>query len=272
MPKLLKFLLFCWTISILLIVYDGHFLLNQQKFKLHFLNIGQGDAILMRSPTNCSILIDGGPPNTLVDSISKYLPPLQSKIDLVILTHPHMDHMGGLIQVLERYKVEKLWMTGVGYPSAAYDQFKSLVGNVEYVTAASKYNLCGIKLEILFPFNIMLGEELENVNNSSIVLVATINDHQVWLSGDAELEEEAELLNAYDLSRYNIEIFKAGHHGSRTSSSAQLLDTLNPKIMVIQSGEGNTYLHPHPETLQKAFQRNIKVYRNDLNGTVTFFF
>ncbi len=235
-------------------------------YKVHFLDIGQGDAVLLRTPTNCTMVIDGGPPNAMIDIIGKYLPPNERKIDLLVLTHPHLDHMGGLIQLLKRFEVERVFSTGVSYTGLAYREFKKLSPVTDYVKAGEEYLLCGIKIKILYPSEQLHNQQFENVNDASIGMMLEIKGHKLLFTGD--LEDEDKLPE----EELDADIMKAGHHGSRTSNSKTILERASPKYLVIQSGRGNDFGHPHSETLQKAHELGIEILRNDKQGTITFFF
>jgi len=270
MPKTYLIIILCTTSFWL----NWPFINHLNHYALHFLDIGQGDAILIRSPTNCTIFIDGGPDNKLTDDLSKTLPVLENQIDLLVLTHPHADHMNGLISLLNRYEVKSVFITGISYSNPTYTEFNHLINQkgtqIYYVQAPQKYELCGIQFEIIYPINSEIGQSIENINNSSIVMRVKIKDNWVYLNGDAELEEEHEILEAG--FKLDSDIMKAGHHGSRTSNSLEMLKAVSPKELVIQSGVGNSYLHPHPETLQKAKELGIKVKRNDIRGTISYYF
>lgn len=263
-------------ISILVVAADYRFFAERNFHKIHFINVEQGDAILIRTKSNCNILIDGGGYNYLVDQVSKFLPALSTKIDLVILSHPHLDHLGGLVQILNKYRVGEIMLTGVAYNSNVYLELFEVIKREEvkpfYLTKNSTLNYCGIQIQTLFPAQSIIGLEYENVNNSSITLILSIGNQKIWLAGDAELEQESELIPT--LKDYQhllpIDIYKASHHGSRTSNSLELLKILNPKTMIIQAGSKNNYSHPHFETLQTANILDMTIYRTDLNGTVTF--
>jgi competence protein ComEC len=252
---------------------DYPFLKHLGSYSLEFLDVGQGDSVLIRTPTNCTILVDGGPGNNLTDNLYKSLPVLENKIDLLVLTHPHADHIDGLINALNRYQVENVFTTGISYSSSTYSEFNRLLSeanaNVIYPLTGEAYYLCGLEIEIKYPIEPLIGEEIENLNNASIVMRIKIRDTWVYLNGDAEVEVEEEILDSNQ--EIQADILKAGHHGSRTSNSFEFLQKVSPKELVIQSEEGNSYLHPHPETLKKANDLGIKIKRNDIRGTITYY-
>lgn len=279
-------LFFNFTILVLILCYsvviDLGFFKHSNQYEISFLNIGQGDATLIRTPQNCSILIDGGPRTALSQKIKDKLPILDKTIDLVVLTHPHLDHFAGILELKHRYQYKNVWLTGVQYPSKDYEALLEKINsdskvNLKYITKPESYFLCGIKIDILMPFDSLLGQTEENVNNSSIVLLLDIKGTKILLSGDAELEEETIIIDRYSelISNANIKIFKAGHHGSRTSNTLELLKLIQPEFMVISAGESNSYGHPHFETIQKANSLGIKILRTDQlksEEDISFFF
>ncbi len=234
--------------------------------QIHALDVGQGDAILITTPEQNHILIDGGPDNKVLSELPKVMPYLFSKIDLLVLTHPHLDHVAGLVEILNRYDVGAVLLNPVEYGSGAYEMFLDEIGEKKIYSAnADKdFRLGDTYVDVLFPFE--PGQSDANPNNESVVIMISEGGHKILLSGDAEKEEEAKLAG-YDLK---ADIFKAGHHGSRTSST--LLDEIMPKLLLISCGVGNTYGHPHLETLGKADELGIDVLRTDEDGTISIIF
>jgi competence protein ComEC len=266
-------------VSLLLVgcYIDLTYFLHHDQFQITFLDVGQGDSTLIRTPQNCTMLIDGGPPINLTQKIKDHLPILEKSIDLVVLTHPHLDHMAGLLELQHRYNFQNLWITGVNYSTSEYAEFL-LAANlhpttqIKYITKPAKYNLCGAQITILSPLYSFLAQDNPNINNTSIILLIELKDQKILLTGDAEHEQEQELLSHYQNTLPNLTILKAGHHGSRTSTSIELLNATNPDYLIISAGDGNRYGHPHFETIQKADQLGIQILRTDRHSDITFFF
>lgn len=262
---------FAAGMGIVCVLLGAHLLrLPHGELMIDFLNIGQGDAVLLTTPDQHTILIDGGPEQTVLEELGAVMPFTRKRIDLMVLTHPHADHMMGLIQVLRRYEVGAVLFSGVNANSPLYETFLQEIAAqkipLHTARASHDWRLGEMTLDVLFPLEPMLGVSIDNLNNGSVVLLVTYRGHRILLSGDAEEDVEAELLAArVDVS---AEVFKAGHHGSRTSSTEPFLDAVNPRVVVIQSGEGNDYGHPHPETLEHLQERAIEVHRNDVEGRV----
>ncbi len=260
--------LFVIAISLYWQIPDG-------KLHIYILDVGQGDSTFIRSPFGYNIIIDGGPNLNLTDSIAKILPAHEHEIDLLILTHPHSDHMFGFMETLERYKVKNVLLTGVYYNSALYSNFKQSLAEkgVNILFASSLKDIYfndGLLLDIIYPQAPSLAVSPENVNNDSVVLRLKYGENTMLFTGDAEIEEEEHILKTpYDLSAH---ILKAGHHGSKTSSSDAYLDAVAPKYATISAGKDNSYHHPHTETLNKYAQRGIESFRTDLEGTIEMVF
>ncbi len=260
---------------------------------LHVLDIGQGDALLLTSPERHRVLIDGGPGRTVLTELGKVLPMSMREIDLLVVTHPHLDHIEGLYEVLKRYRVKAVLMTLPVYESEAYDALLAELEGVPVHIADDDedFRLGSLLLDVLYPFEPIVGESLSNVNNASVVIRASVldnsalsswepglTDEPLWeqsvlLTGDAEHEVEEELLEKFSFdsngeTKLGARILKAGHHGSRTSSSSAFLDQVKPELLLISAGEGNSFGHPHPETLEKAATRRIKVLRTDKSGRI----
>jgi competence protein ComEC len=249
------------ALTVILVVF-----LRQSSFpfvpKIIFLDVGQGDATLIMPEEGVQILIDGGPGDFVLEKLGKYMPPWDRKIEVLILTHPHLDHMEGLIDVLNRYEVGETIYYPLCFDSKTYQIFKDLAdsdfepygrGNQIDIGRDSQY-----MLSIIYPQSLSNSEcyNVSNLNNGSVVSYFRYNDLEVLLMGDAEKEEE-ELLLQNNLLK-TADILKAGHHCSRTSSSDLLLDTVSPKLAICSSGKDNSYGHPHYETLKKFEERGIK--------------
>lgn len=240
------------------------------RFHIYFLDVGQGDSVLIVTPGGAEVLIDGGPGNRVLSELSEILPFYDKSIEMIVLTHPDKDHMEGLVDVLKRYSVEKVMITGVFKQDSLYEEFLREIEDVQVIVAyaQSDFEYFGVNFDVLYPFEQIVGSEPENLNDSSIVIMVSYNGKRVLLSGDAEAQEEGELIEAdIDLM---ADIFKAGHHGSKTSSSLAFLQKVRPEIVVIGVGKNNQYGHPHGETLENFAKVGAKVYRTDIDGRIEF--
>jgi len=269
----MKKLLFC-IIGGIIISYVIVSSLTFGKFQISFLDVGQGDSIFVRTPDDYTMLIDGGPDTKVLEQIGETLPLYTRTIDLLVLTHPHADHVNGLVEMLKRYDVRRALIVGSKYPNAFYLKVLELLKEkkIPVIFADSSRDIklgSYVYLDILWPGK-SAQKEGENINNSSLAMRILYGDKSIFLSGDAEKEEEKQILGYGN--NLSADIFKAGHHGSRTASSLELLEAVKPLTAIIQSGVDNSYKHPHAETLKKFFEKGIEVRRNDKEGKIEFIF
>ena len=249
--------------------------LPDNKFHIFFLNVGQGDSTFIKTPENHQIIVDGGPKSFVMQELADVMPFFDKTIDLVVLTHPHSDHISGLTEVLKRYKVSAVLMTGVYFEDPYYQEFLKEIRekNITIFIADNDTALVigSVFLNVLSPFNSISGKSFANLNNSSIALKVIFKNEEILLMGDAEKDiEEALLTSGVDL---DSDILKAGHHGSKTSSTLNFLNAVSPKSVVVSCGKDNSFGHPPPETLRNFYRANINnIYRTDLDGRIEFEF
>ncbi len=237
--------------------------------EVHFIDVGQGDASLIIAGSD-AILIDGGK-NSVEEEIVEFIKNEGiTTIDLIIGTHGHEDHIGGLDAVMENFKVEELLMPNVPYNTKTYE---------DVITAANENDVLQIYPEDRTKFAFKNGVTLElitpppsyesnNTNNDSIVCVVYIGETSILYTGDMESDLEREILSKV----HEVDILKVGHHGSETSSSIEFLEKANPKEAVISVGKDNSYGHPHAEVIDRLEENGIKTIRTDLDGTISYEF
>ncbi|MEO6577273.1 MAG: ComEC/Rec2 family competence protein, partial [Candidatus Limnocylindria bacterium] len=238
------------------------------------LDIGQGDAILIEAPTGATMLIDGGPdPDLTLRRLGDNLPFFARRIDLLVLSHPHQDHVAGLVDVLERFRVRWLLHAGIDYENPAYRRLLAdATGANAGVTLARAGQLITLdpttSLEVLYPSDADAAAPLPegDINNGSVVLLLRMGGFAALLTGDAEAPVEATLVSR---GLPAVDALKVGHHGSTSSTTTELIDATRPSVAVISVGEGNEYGHPAPETLGVLGARPaIGVYRTDTAGDI----
>lgn len=260
-------------LAMLLGVGDA-WLKSPSSLELHMLDVGQGDAILLRTAEGHNILVDGGPGQTVLEKLGEVLSPFDRRLDLVILTHPHEDHVAGLVEVLRRFEVGEVLLSAPEYDNQAYEALMEEIAEREipysFADDDNDFEFGDVKLDVLFPFEPFTGDDMENVNNASPVIKVVWGEVEVLLTGDAEQEVEAQLLTASVDIR--ADIIKAGHHGSRSSSTEAFLKAVGAELMLISCGTGNDYGHPHQETLEKAGDFGMEVRRTDLEGRISVIF
>jgi len=237
-----------------------------------FLNVGQGDSILIQTPSRRTVLIDGGPATTVLERLGEESSFWQKKIDLIVLTHPDLDHLEGLIEILQRYQIDQVLMTAVIHRSNLYRAFLELLEKMEI-----KIDLADphqdwfldekVYLDIVSPLNSVAFREVENANNASVVARLVYGQTTLLLSGDAEEDAEHKmLLSETDL---RSQILKAGHHGSRTSTSVPFLNSVQAETAVIMSGEDNPFAHPHLDTVLRFDDQKIEWLNTKEKGSIT---
>ncbi len=246
------------------------------RLHLTMLDIGQGDAILVRAPSGSIALIDGGPdPDLLLQRLGEALPWWQRQIDVVILTHPHEDHVAGLPAVLDRYRIRLVLDPARTYPNPNYARFLEAAraeagAQLMVAKTGQRIRLDGsTSLTVLFPSPTDLAAPLpaSDINNASIVTLLRSGGFSALLTGDAEAPVEALLAARGVLNQ--VDVLKVGHHGSNSSTSPLLLDAVQPSAALISVGAGNDYGHPHRVTLEKlAAIPGLQVHRTDLEGNL----
>ncbi|MBI4812567.1 MBL fold metallo-hydrolase [Candidatus Falkowbacteria bacterium] len=243
-----------------------------RDLRTYFLDVGQGDAVLVRAPDGQNILIDGGPDDSVIRELGKVLPWWDRQIDLMVLTHPHDDHVGGLASVLKRYRVKKILYTGVSHTGPAYSDWLDLVRRKNIsaiiIDRPQIVDLKGdCRLQILWPTENLAGRAADNLNNTSIVIKLIYGQTKFLLMGDAETDVEKKLLESgIDLK---ADILKIGHHGSDNASSEEFLQAVLPRTAVIEVGKDNDFGHPSLRILKKLERIGAQVFRTDTDGTVT---
>lgn len=243
----------------------AHFSVGPNLDRVVFFDVGQGDSALIQLDGK-SVLVDGGGGDFVVFKVSKYLRHNVHRIDLVILTHPHQDHMEGLLDILERYEVGEVWLNPVCYKSELYDSLLAKDVKFKSVISGDTYEFANYILKVLSPFSNqssycngstgIIKNFDSNVNNDSIVLELTGNDKRVLFMGDAEVEIERALISKGSFE--DVDILKAGHHCSNTSSSSEFMGVVKPELVICSLGEGNKYGHPGLDTIELFDKLGIK--------------
>ena len=243
------------------------------SLEVHFLDVGQGDAIYIRTPDEIDILIDGGPDKTVLSELGSVMPYWDREIDIMILTHPHSDHVTGLIEVLRRYKVKQIYYTGALHTASDYlawlEEVKTQEIPLSIVSSRFIINLGEeTDLEFLWPRENLINKKVTELNNTSIVNKLVFGDVSFLFTGDNEEQVEEELLDLGEDLQSTV--LKSSHHGSKTSSTEEFLNMVDPEIVVIQCGEDNSFHHPHGRVLNRYERRNMNIFRTDLDGRVSF--
>ena len=234
------------------------------------MDVGQGDAILIRTPSGHNILIDGGSDNFLLHQVAQELPWWETKIDYLVITHYHADHMMGLMELLNKYQVKEILVT-------AHQPVEDLLFQ-EWQAALAKHNLKSSvvalgetwKLSDDLSWQVISADSHhEDYNDNSLVLKLNYKEVSILLTGDLPSTEEVNVLkNNFDL---RSEILKVGHHGSKYSSAIEFLQAIQPEICIIQSGLDNRFGHPHQEALSRLGELDCQILDNQQQGTIRIF-
>jgi len=244
---------------------------NSKALLVSFLNVGQGDAILVVSPTGEQILIDGGPDRSVLRELPRRIGPLDRSLDLVIATHPDKDHIAGLADVFDRYDIDAFLDPNVANDTSyaqALTYAASTEEGIEMVVARRGMRVHiggGAYLDVLFPDRDVASIE---ANTGSIVTRLVYRETSFMLTGDAPSAIE-EWLVELDGSSLASDVLKAGHHGSRTSTSEEWMAAVAPRFVVISAGEGNSYGHPHAEVVGRIQESGAQLL-STMDGGVRF--
>ncbi|MGN7478923.1 excalibur calcium-binding domain-containing protein [Solibacillus silvestris] len=241
---------------------------STKQLVVQFIDVGQGDSILIQSPKGENILVDGGPRKAgkgLVD----YLKSLGiKKLDYVIATHPDADHVGGLVSVLNSISVKNFVNSGKAHTTETYNQVLTLVKNkkIKYIEPEIEQILIGNWTSDFYLQTLFADPLAKDTNDASIVLKVGYKDVEFLLMADASTDLEELLVDSYDSLK--VQILKAGHHGSNTSSSKYFLDAVQPEVTILSYGKNNSYKHPHSDVLQMLKAAGSKVYSTAESGTI----
>ena len=236
--------------------------------EVYFLDVGQGDCIFIATPSGGYMLIDSGTLQSKEYVLSFLREKGVEELEYLFLTHPHADHIGGADDIIKSFTVKKVYMPNAVTTTQVYERLLDALEenkdvNVIRALAGQHIVYDGLSLEIISPKK----DSYSNLNLYSIVLRMTYGEKSFLFTGDAEIPNEREMLDAEDILAAHV--LKIGHHGSLSSTSAEFLAAVAPEIAVICCGAGNSYGHPHAQTIEKL--NSITVYRTDLNGTITVF-
>jgi beta-lactamase superfamily II metal-dependent hydrolase len=242
------------------------------ELQITFLDIGQGDAIHLRTPSGIDLLIDGGPDRQVIDQLGRSLPPQDHTIEYVISTHPDADHIAGLAELPEAFAIGTLLTSGASKSTGAAEAVAGWAGQVRTVVPVQRGQRLelepGLTLEFLHPNPPYFHPDEPNEDSVSFLL--RYGEFSALFTGDAAIPVEEEIV-AYAAAaglNLDVDLLKAGHHGSRTSTGSALLNATTPEVVVISVGAENRYGHPTIETLWRISQAGATTLRTDQLGTI----
>jgi competence protein ComEC len=261
-------ILFIFVLGIFIFYYQNT---REHLLKVEFLDIGQGDSIYIEAPNGAQLLVDGGRGLKVLSALSSVMPFGDKSIDVVIGTHPDADHIGGLVDVLDKYSVGKIIESGGQSNSKIYNKLedKIKVKNIPRILGRAGMRIMldkvhNVYFDILYPDRDVSYME---TNDGSIVGKLVYGNTSVMLTADSPISKEFYLMNQ-DLKILDVDILKLGHHGSRTSSSLEYLKATSPNLAIISAGLNNPYGHPHSEVLDKLASLHIPYLATYKDGTI----
>lgn len=241
---------------------------------ISFLDVGQGDCILINTKNQQQILIDGGPDNTVLSKLSNILSPYDRHIELMILTHPHEDHITGLFFVFENYHIDKLLIPKISKPNSLMENLISLAKNqkteIFYGYFPQKILFDKYSLNILYPFD-QNPPLVNDLNDNSLVLLLdkTSEDKKILLTGDISKNIEISLTKKYQ-QNIDVDILKIAHHGSESATSNSFVETTSPETVIISCGQNNRFNHPSQKTINLLNKKNIHILQTSINKDIIF--
>jgi beta-lactamase superfamily II metal-dependent hydrolase len=243
------------------------------QLRIRALDVGQGDSVLVITPAGKTVLVDAGVPESAPTIIEALNRAEVKQIDLVVATHPHSDHIGAMVKVLDAVPVKLFLDSGQVHTTQTFTRLLEKVRekDIQFVAAEAgqEFELdSGVVLHVLGPSRPWIedtkGSEL---NANSVVLRLTFESFSMLLTGDSEAETEARLLDAQ--SDLSAKVLKVAHHGSRYSTGAAFLKAVGPEAAIISCGADNEYGHPAQPTIDRLKKIGVELYRTDLQGTIT---
>ena len=240
---------------------------KDNNLKVIFFDVGQGDSIFIETSQGHQILVDGGPNNSVLNNLEKFMNPFDKNIDMVILTHTDKDHLGGLISILKIYDIDVFVWTGASSDSNLFNELNELLANKKVVTvdAFDKIWAGDIELQIYNPIKDV--SAIKDSNDTSIVFKLIHGNSKFLLTGDLSSNFEDDLIEKFDLKS---SILKVGHHGSKYSTSEEFVKAISPSCAIISVGKNN-YGHPAERVLNLLQDNNIKTLRTDIYSDIVFY-
>ncbi len=242
----------------------------EDAVEMHIIDVGQGDSVLFKTPMG-NVLIDAGT-NSSEQSLFDYLDS-QGVYDFeyCIFTHPHEDHIGGADMIFENYDVRNVIISPAVTTTRTFEIFLDALerseANVIEAVAGDKYKLGDLEMMIMGPT--VVGNQ-RDLNNTSVITRISYGSVRMLFTGDAEKQQEGDILHSFSSLELNCDFLKMGHHGSSTSSSDKFIDAVSPSFAAISCGRDNDYGHPHREIIQLLEKRGIEYHRTDEEGSLVY--
>jgi competence protein ComEC len=246
-------------------------LFSQKPLAITFFDIGQGDAIFIETVSRQQVLIDGGKDSLILEKLNQEMPFWDRRLDLLILTHSEHDHLGGLIEVIKSYRVDRIVSSGTRKDNSENDFWENSIKEknigVKLAKAGAKIGLEGAVLEIIWPEKeSRKTDKNQNTNDLSLVSRLLANGHSYLFTGDISDKVEKKLAEQNLIAETTV--LKIAHHGSKNSASSRFLKETSPYLAIISVGKNNSYGHPAKKVLERLEKYGIKVLRTDQNGSI----
>lgn len=256
-------------------IWSSLFSVNNKKLEITFIDVGQGDSILIKTPNNHYGIIDGGPNNDLVNKIEDLLPPNQRYIDFILVTHPDKDHINGFIELIESYSIGTIFINKYNKDSSTLGELENLIKkyNIQNfsLNESTDFEIDSVSFDIIWPSVDMEVYNFYDFNETSVSAHIKFNGFDFVTMGDLSSNFESQAISKIQPSLLqDVELFKASHHGSRFSGNLELFNLLTPEYTVFSSGINNTYGHPSSEVISNATQVNSEIIRTDIDGNIKF--
>ena len=260
------------AVGVVCIWYTIFYLESHQNLVVTFFDVGQGDSAFIETPNGNQVLIDGGPSDAVLSKLGRILPFWDRSIDMLVLTHAHADHVGGLIDVLARYRVGRVVESGEAYGTPDYQEWHTRIAKkqIPVVIAYRGQSIDlggGVILRVLSPFENYEGVSVKNVHDGNVSTKLEYGSTSMLFTGDAEKLIEYRLVSE-DQGELQSDILKVGHHGSKTSSTEAFLRAVQPDFAIISSGRKNRYGHPHQDVLDRLAAFGVSILRTDIDGDI----
>jgi competence protein ComEC len=241
---------------------------EQGEVLFHFIDVGQGDAILVTAPGG-NMLIDTSESKAR-EALDDYLKTAGvEEIEYLVLTHPDADHIGNADFIIQNYVIKNIIMTDYVATSKTYERLLDAIeassANVIIGESGYRFNIGELTNTIIAP-----NSDYDDPNEMSIVVKSTYGETSVMLTGDAEKKSEADSLKKWSADTFKCNILKVGHHGSSSSTTEAFLNAVDPDIAVISCGSGNKYGHPHDEVIERLLAKGVEIYQTDEDGDIVF--
>lgn len=249
-------------------IFNDLAIVSDSRLHIYILNIGQGDAMLMKTPRGNWGMIDSGKNSIVLEELEKTLPFFTRKLSFIVLTHPDADHIEGFVEILKRYDIETVFINKTIKQSSLFESILHKIRShniVQYeLSAMHDFIFDDVTFDIVWPTTPKDYLEIEDSNDTSISMIISYGKFELYTAGDLSFTEEN---LAIPFAR-DIDVMKVSHHGSTSSTNPELLKKLTPEIAIISAGKDNSYGHPHQDILDNLIREEIHILRTDEIGTI----